>query len=130
MLGISFGEPPGDPFLPYRVNVFVDNSDTQGPPIIVETNPTYHNLFGVIEKKPIMGGYTTDFTLIKAGSISKANGGYLVLYDREVLANAGCWEALQRVIKIANCASKSLAPSSALYRLKDCGRNRFRPIPK
>lgn len=99
MTGISFGEPPGDPFLPYRVNVFVDNSDTQGPPIIVETNPTYHNLFGVIEKKPIMGGYTTDFTLIKAGSISKANGGFLVLYDREVLANAGCWEALQRVIK-------------------------------
>ena len=97
--GMSFAEPPGDPFLPYRVNVFVDNSDTQGPPIIVETNPTYHNLFGVIEKKPIMGGYTTDFTLIKAGSISKANGGYLVLYDREVLANAGCWEALQRVIK-------------------------------
>jgi predicted ATP-dependent protease len=99
MAVMSFGEPPGDPFLPYRVNVFVDNSDTQGPPIIVETNPTYHNLFGVIEKKPILGGYTTDFTLIKAGSISKANGGYLVLYDREVLANSGCWEALQRVIK-------------------------------
>jgi len=99
MPGMAFGEPAGDPFAPYRVNVFVDNSDTLGPPIIVETNPTYHNLFGVIEKKPIMGGYTTDFTLIKAGSISKANGGYLVLYDREVLANSGCWEALQRVIK-------------------------------
>jgi predicted ATP-dependent protease len=99
MVAMAYGEPPGDPFLPYRVNVFVDNGDTQGAPIIVETNPTYHNLFGVIEKKPIMGGYTTDFTLIKAGSISKANGGYLVLYDREVLANAGCWEALQRVIK-------------------------------
>jgi predicted ATP-dependent protease len=96
---IPFGEPPSDPFLPYRVNVFVDNSDAQGPPIIVETNPTYHNLFGVIEKKPIMGGYVTDFNLIKAGSISKANGGYLVLYDRDVLANAGVWEALQRVIK-------------------------------
>ncbi|HKY09581.1 MAG TPA: ATP-binding protein, partial [Candidatus Binatia bacterium] len=93
------GEPPGDPFLPYRVNVFVDNSDTQGPPIIVETNPTYHNLFGVIEKKPIVGGYVTDFTMIKAGSISRANGGYLVLYDRDVLSNAGVWEALQRVIK-------------------------------
>ncbi|MGZ9143158.1 MAG: Lon protease family protein, partial [Candidatus Binatia bacterium] len=99
MGAMAYGEPLGDPFLPYRVNVFVDNGDTQGAPIIVETNPTYHNLFGVIEKKPIMGGYTTDFTLIKAGSISKANGGYLVLYDREVLANAGCWEALQRVIK-------------------------------
>jgi len=99
MAVMPFGEPPGDPFLPYRVNVFVDNSDTQGPPIIVETNPTYHNLFGVIEKKPVMGGYITDFTLVKAGSISRANGGYLVLYDREVLANAGVWEALQRVIK-------------------------------
>ncbi len=97
--GMPFGEPPSDPFLPYRVNVFVDNSDAHGPPIIVETNPTYHNLFGVIEKKPIMGGYVTDFTLIKAGSVSKANGGYLVLYDRDVLANAGVWEALQRVIK-------------------------------
>ena len=96
---MQFGEPPTDPFLPYRVNVFVDNSDTQGPPIIVETNPTYHNVFGVIEKKPMVGGYVTDFTLIKAGSISKANGGYLVLYDRDVLSNAGVWEALQRVIK-------------------------------
>jgi predicted ATP-dependent protease len=94
-----FGEPPGDPFLPYRVNVFVDNGDSQGPPIIVETNPTYHNLIGVVEKKPIAGGYFTDFTLIKSGSISRANGGYLVLYDRDVLSNAGVWEALQRVIK-------------------------------
>ena len=89
-------EPPTDPFLPYRVNVFVDNSGTQGPPIVVETNPNYHNLFGVVEKRPIVGGYITDFTLIKAGSISRANGGYLVLYDRDVLANTGVWEALQR----------------------------------
>jgi predicted ATP-dependent protease len=99
MVGMPFGEPPTDPFLPYRVNVFVDNRDTQGPPIIVETNPTYHNLFGVVEKKPMVGGYLTDFTLIKAGSISRANGGYLVLYDRDVLSNVGVWEALQRVIK-------------------------------
>ena len=99
MAPLQMAEPPRDPFLPYRVNVFVDNSDTQGPPIIVETNPSYHNLFGVVEKKPIVGGYITDFTLIKAGSISRANGGYLVLYDRDVLANPGVWEALQRVIK-------------------------------
>lgn len=99
MIPVQMAEPPSDPFLPYRVNVFVDNGETQGPPIIVETNPSYHNLFGVVEKKPIVGGYVTDFTLIKAGSISRANGGYLVLYDRDVLANAGVWEALQRVIK-------------------------------
>jgi predicted ATP-dependent protease len=92
-------EPAADPFLPYRVNVFVDNSDAQGPPIVIETNPTYHNLFGVVEKRPTMGGYLTDFTMIKAGSISRANGGYLVLNDRDVLANPGVWEALKRVIK-------------------------------
>jgi predicted ATP-dependent protease len=91
MVPMPLGEPSTDPFLAYRVNVFVDNSDTQGPPIIVETNPSYHNLFGVVEKKPMVGGYVTDFTLIKAGSISRANGGYLVLYDRDVLANAGVW---------------------------------------
>ncbi len=96
---MPLGDSSSDPFLPYRVNVFVDNSDTQGPPIIVETNPNYHNLFGVIEKKPMVGGYVTDFTLIKAGSINRANGGYLVLYDRDVFSNAGVWEALQRVIK-------------------------------
>lgn len=92
-------EPQADPFLPYRVNIFVDNSDTQGAPIIIETNPTYHNLLGVVEKRQIMGGFVTDFTQIKAGSISRANGGYLVLYDRDVLANPGVWEALNRVIK-------------------------------
>ena len=94
LLPVQMAEPATDPFLPYRVNVIVDNSDVQGPPIIVETNPSYHNLFGVVEKKPVVGGYVTDFTLIKAGSMSKANGGYIVLYDRDVLANAGVWEAL------------------------------------
>ena len=92
-------EPPTDPFLPYRVNVFVDNSDTELPPIVIETNPAYHNLFGVVEKRPMMGGFVTDFTMIKAGAISRANGGYLVLYDRDVIANPGVWEALKRVIK-------------------------------
>ena len=92
-------EPGADPFLPYRINVFVDNSEIQGTPIVIETNPTYHNLFGVVEKRPVMGGFVTDFTMIKAGSISRANGGYLVLYDCDVLANPGVWEALKRVIK-------------------------------
>jgi hypothetical protein len=103
MAGLSFGEPPGDPFLPYRVNVFVDNSETQGPPIIVETNPTYHNLFGVIEKKPIMGGYTTDFTLIKAGSISKATAASGALIGR---VYSGL-EKRSAGIRIANCARAS-----------------------
>src|SRR5438046_1162174 len=49
MTQIQMAEPPADPFLPYRVNVFVANSDTQGSPIIIETNPACHNLFGVVE---------------------------------------------------------------------------------
>jgi hypothetical protein len=123
-------EPLSDPFLPYRVNVFVDNSATEGPPIVVETNPNYHNLFGVVEKKPMMGGYITDFTLIKAGSISRANGGYLVLYDRDVLANAGVWEALQRVIKNRELRIEEPRPFLAGRRPRDYDPNRFLPTPK
>jgi predicted ATP-dependent protease len=99
---LAFFQPtqtPTDPFLPYEVNVFVDNSETRGRPILIETNPTYHNLFGTVEKRPMLGGFITDFTQIKAGSISRANGGYLLLNDREVLANPGVWEALKRVVK-------------------------------
>jgi predicted ATP-dependent protease len=126
MAQLALGGASTDPFLPYRVNVFVDNSETHGPPIIVETNPSYHNLFGVVEKKPIVGGYVTDFTLIKAGSLSRANGGYLVLYDRDVLVNAGVWEALQRVIK----KSENQRPSSVGSRRRDSDPSRSRPTPK
>ena len=88
-----------DPYLPFRVNVFVDNSDTAGPPIVIEPNPTYVNLFGKIERRPIMGVYVTDHTMLKPGAVNEANGGYLVVDVRELLMNQGVWEALKRVIK-------------------------------
>ena len=88
-----------DPFLVYKVNVFVDNSGLQGSPIVIETNPTYHNLFGMVEKRAVLGGFGADFMHIKSGSLSRANGGYLVLYDRDVLSNPGVWDGLKRVIK-------------------------------
>jgi len=97
--GPAAGEGPTDPFLFYKVNVFVDNSEVQGPPIVIETNPTYHNLFGMVEKRSVFGSLVTDFMHIKSGSLSRANGGYLVLYDRDVLSNLGVWEGLKRVIK-------------------------------
>jgi lon-related putative ATP-dependent protease len=83
----------------YEVNVFVDNTDTQGPPIIIETNPTYPNMFGRIEKKSAFGTYVTDFTMIKPGALSLANGGYLVVNALDILINPGVWEGLKRVIK-------------------------------
>ncbi|MFQ5826102.1 MAG: Lon protease family protein, partial [Dehalococcoidia bacterium] len=88
-----------DPFLAFKVNVFVDNSETTGPPIIIETNPTWGNMFGKIERRPLMGAYFTDHTMLKAGSVSLANGGYLVLNARDVLTSPGVWEGLKRVIK-------------------------------
>jgi predicted ATP-dependent protease len=88
-----------DPYVQYRVNVFVDNTETKGAPIIVESNPTYYNLFGKIEKNIEYGVYTTDFKMIKAGALARANGGYLVLNAIDIFRNPQVWETLKRVIK-------------------------------
>lgn len=88
-----------DPYLPFRVNVLVDNTETEGPPIIIEPHPTYPNLFGKIERRPVMGAYTTDHTMLKPGAIHEANGGYLVVDIRELVMNPGAWEGLKRIIK-------------------------------
>jgi predicted ATP-dependent protease len=88
-----------DLFMAYKVNVFVDNSSISGPPIIIETNPNWLNMFGKIERKALMGTYISDHTLIKAGAVQLANGGYLILNIRDVLLNPGVWEGLKRVIK-------------------------------
>ncbi|MGD8266125.1 MAG: ATP-binding protein, partial [Chromatiales bacterium] len=70
----------GNPaFNRYQVNILVDNSDTEAAPIVYENNPTYQNLIGRIEHMASMGTLYTDFTLIKAGALHQANGGYLIL---------------------------------------------------
>lgn len=89
----------GDPHLPYRINVFVDNTEIKGAPIIIENNPTFYNLFGKIEKNIEYGVYTTDFKMIKAGSLARANGGYLVLNALDVLRAPHVWDTLKRVMK-------------------------------
>ena len=88
-----------DPFLPFKVNVFVDNTNTEGPPVVIESHPTYPNLFGKIERRPVMGAYTTDHTMLKPGAIHESNGGYLVVDVRELVTNPGAWEGLKRTIK-------------------------------
>ena len=89
----------GDTYLPYRVNVFVDNSEVEGAPVIVENNPTFYNLFGKIEKNIEYGIYTTDFKMIKSGSLARANGGYLVVHVVDLLRNPHVWETFKRVLK-------------------------------
>ncbi|MFQ6083296.1 MAG: Lon protease family protein [Candidatus Aminicenantia bacterium] len=89
-----------DPFLNYRVNVIVDNSETKGAPVIIETNPTYTNLFGTIEMITARPGqWKTDFTKIKAGSFLRANGGYLVLNAIDALIEPGVWITLKRTLR-------------------------------
>ena len=91
--------PQTDPFKKYTVNVLVDNAKTVGAPVIVEQNATYPNLFGSIERRVQMGVATTDFTMIKPGSLHRANGGYLVLNANNLFRLGLSWEALKIAIK-------------------------------
>ncbi|MGA9047601.1 MAG: ATP-binding protein [Dehalococcoidia bacterium] len=88
-----------NPFVPFQVNVFIDNTDIKGPPVIVEPNPNFGNMFGKIERRFLLGGYLSDHTMLKPGAMSLANGGYLLLGALDVLTNMGVWQALKRAIK-------------------------------
>ncbi|MBI3354868.1 MAG: AAA family ATPase [Nitrospirae bacterium] len=89
----------GKPFTKYKVNVIVDNQNTKGAPVIEETNPTYNNMIGRIERKAKFGTFYTDFTMVKGGSILQANGGFLIVNVLDVLRSPFSWDALKRVIK-------------------------------
>jgi lon-related putative ATP-dependent protease len=92
----------------YKVNVIVDNSDTEHAPVIYEDNPTYQNLIGRIEHMARMGALMTDFHLIKAGALHRANGGYLLLDARKVLTEPYAYEALKRALDSEKLRIESL----------------------
>ncbi|MBU2452043.1 MAG: AAA family ATPase, partial [Proteobacteria bacterium] len=83
----------------YQVNVLVDRRLEKGAPVVVEPNPSFQNLFGKIEKKPVMGSVVTDFTMVQAGSLLKANKGYLVINIEPLLLNPPVWESLKRTLQ-------------------------------
>jgi lon-related putative ATP-dependent protease len=87
------------PFRKYEVNVVVDNSDAKGAPVIKESNPTYQNLFGRIESEAQFGALITDFTMIRRGSLHRANGGYLVLPVEGLLINPFSYDSLKRALR-------------------------------
>jgi predicted ATP-dependent protease len=103
--------PPPQENDPYRydINLFIDNSQTSGAPIVVDDHPTSSNLLGCVEREAEMGALVTDFTLIKAGSLHKANGGFLVLNMEDVLQYPAAWEGLMRALR------------SGLARIEDSG---------
>ena len=89
----------GSVFDRYRVNLIVDNSRTVGAPVVVENNPTYNNLIGRIDRLSKMGTLVTDFTLIKAGALHRANGGFLIIEAEQLFQNPLAWKALKRALK-------------------------------
>jgi len=87
------------PWHKYKVNLFVDNSTLEGAPVVIDSNPSFYNLFGKLEYENSFGTLKTDFTLIKPGLIHKANGGYIVLQVRDLLANPLIWDSFKRVLR-------------------------------
>src|SRR5690606_40274116 len=98
----------------YYVNVIVNNGDLDGAPVIFEDNPTYENLIGRIEYMAQMGALTTDYSLIKAGSLHRANGGYLVLEARSLLLQPFAWEGLKRALRAGEIKIESPRQMSGL----------------
>lgn len=83
----------------YRVNLVVDNAGAHGAPVIIENNPLFRPLFGSIEYQSENDVLVTDFSRIRAGSLLKAHGGFLMLHMRDLLADELVWEKLRRFLR-------------------------------
>ncbi|WP_053956613.1 Lon protease family protein [Inediibacterium massiliense] len=92
----------------YKVNIFIDNSENEGAPVVIEYNPTYNNLIGKVEYENEQGSLKTDFTMIRPGAIHKANGGYLILQASEILMNVKSWDTLKRIMRTGTIKIESL----------------------
>jgi len=106
--------PDESAFAVYDVNVISDNSGIEGAPVVFEQNPTYDNLLGRIEKESEQGTLTTDFTLIKGGSLHRANGGYLIIRAEQLLRDLSVYEGMKRMLKAREITIEDL-PQRAGY---------------
>jgi len=106
----------GSPFFRrYQVNVLINHTaPTDGAPVIYEDHPTYANLLGQVEYVAHFGALSTDFNLIKAGALHKANGGYLILDADKLLAQPYAWEGLKRALKSEEIRIGSLGQALGL----------------
>jgi len=122
-----FAVPPKEANLrKYDVNVLIDNSETKGAPVVIESNPAYPNLFGSIERQAWFGALFTDHTMIKPGSLHKANGGYLVMKALDLLKWYISYEALKRALRDKEIRIEDLGE---LYGMFSTRTIRPEPIP-
>ena len=96
-------------FEQYDINIMVDNHELKGAPVVYEDNPVYQNLLGRVEYISSMGTLVTNFRFIKAGSLHKANGGYLIIDAQKLLTQPLSWDALKRTLISRKITIQSLA---------------------
>ncbi len=98
-------------FLEYDVNVIVDNGETKGAPVLVETSPSYLNLFGTIERVvDRFGRIVTNFTRIRSGSLLRAHGGYLIFNLDDAITEPAVWKVLKRTLKSGRIELETYEP--------------------
>lgn len=113
--------PAADPLRRYRINVLVDHTSAHGAPVVVERHPSVPRLLGRIEHETRFGGgVSTDFTLIRPGALHRANGGFLIVWARDLFAEPGAWDSLERALASEQFApddpaARSGAPTSSLH---------------
>ena len=96
------------PWLNYRVNLFIDNSNREGAPVIMDSNYSYPNLFGKLEYENYYGSLKTDYTMLKPGLLHIANGGYLIMQATDILSNQMCYETLKKVLRTKELGIENL----------------------
>ena len=88
------------PWLNYRVNLFIDNSNLEGAPVVMDSNYTYSNIFGRLEYENQFGTLKTDYTMLKPGLLHQANGGYIIFQAKDLLQNPMCYDALKKSLTV------------------------------
>jgi predicted ATP-dependent protease len=107
----------------FRVNLLASHEATATAPVIYDTNPTYPNLFGYLERRARFGALVTDFTRIRAGSLHRASGGVLVVRAGDLMADPIIWERMKRVLREQRVAAEDPLGPLGLYATT------LRPVP-
>ena len=97
------------PWENYRVNLFIDNSELEGAPVIMDSNYSYHNIFGKLEYENYYGALKTDHTMLKAGILQKANGGYIIFQAKDLLENQICYNTLKKALRMKETSIENTA---------------------
>lgn len=108
------GEAKKDPFIGFRVNLVVDHSATKGAPVVFESHPTFYRLFGKLERRVEQGIYFTDHTMLRAGSLARANGGFLVCHAADLVGFVGVWDNLKVTLRNGELTIEDLQETAGL----------------